>query len=151
MGALTGFPSRLLRLRAEAQMTQKELAKASGISVPQIARYETGSSKPRMTALVKLAKALNVEVSSLEDAHDEPENMEIVLATTDGVKRSHLAVSREIYERISDKADELGVSFEVAFIALFEMAFNEKIGKTVDFQQVIEEVAAEQARLHPKA
>ncbi|GFM60376.1 hypothetical protein PSCICG_15360 [Pseudomonas cichorii] len=31
---------------------------ASGLSVPQIGRYEMGTSEPRMTALVKLAKAL---------------------------------------------------------------------------------------------
>lgn len=42
-------------------MTQSELAKRSGVSQVQIARYESGASKyPKYETLEKLAKALNI-------------------------------------------------------------------------------------------
>lgn len=55
----------LVRLRAIAGMTQHDLARASGVSIAQVARYETGVSTPRNAAIVKLAKALNVSTSDL--------------------------------------------------------------------------------------
>lgn len=61
-------------------MTQSGLAKASGVSHPQIARYERGESNPRMTALVKLAKALGVPVSKLTHEDEEPDSLEMKLS-----------------------------------------------------------------------
>ncbi|WP_258704727.1 helix-turn-helix domain-containing protein [Pseudomonas sichuanensis] len=151
MGAPTGFPSRLLRLRAEAQMTQKDLAKASGLSVPQIARYESGTSKPRMTALVKLAKALNVEVSALEDARGEPENIEIVLTTPGSAESTRFVLDQSQYDRVREKAAARGVSFEVMLFSLFEMVLTDQMGKPVDIDHIIREISAEMGQPLPES
>lgn len=60
------FSNRLIRLRAIAGMSQRDLAKASGVSIAQVGWYETGISAPRYSAIAKLAKALNVSASDLE-------------------------------------------------------------------------------------
>lgn len=59
------FSERLVWARAEAGITQRELAKKAGISVPQIVRYEAGKSMPRLGAALKLARALNVDAYDL--------------------------------------------------------------------------------------
>ena len=46
--------SALRAARAALNWTQKELADASGIAQPSIARIETGSAKPRTSTLFKL-------------------------------------------------------------------------------------------------
>jgi transcriptional regulator with XRE-family HTH domain len=99
-----GFPSKLARLRANAEMTQKDLAKASGISVPQIGRYETGLSSPRMTALVKLAKALGVSVESLQDHSDEPDSVSLILESTDG-RETPMVLSKATMEKLQDLSE----------------------------------------------
>ena len=105
-----GFPARLLRLRAQAGMTQKELAKASGISLPQISRYESGTSVPRMTALVKLANALKVDISLLQDTRNEPAALEVIIER-DG-HREILRVPEQDLNRLQETADAHGVSVE---------------------------------------
>lgn len=67
---LEPFPVRLVRLRAAADLTQQDLARASGVSIAQIGRYETGSSSPRAVAIAKLAKALNVSPADLAEVVD---------------------------------------------------------------------------------
>ncbi|RPN10271.1 helix-turn-helix domain-containing protein [Pseudomonas aeruginosa] len=57
--------TRLVRFRAAAGMSQRDLAKASGVSIAQLGRYETGKSTPRVAAITKLAKALNVPPKAL--------------------------------------------------------------------------------------
>lgn len=57
--------TRLVRFRAAAGMSQRDLAKASGVSIAQVGRYETGTSTPRVAAITKLAKALNVPTKAL--------------------------------------------------------------------------------------
>ncbi|WP_395599019.1 helix-turn-helix domain-containing protein [Pseudomonas sp. A1437] len=60
------FASKLVALRGEKNMTQQQLADAVGITPSQISRYESGTSKPRKTVMIKLAKALNVSQEELE-------------------------------------------------------------------------------------
>lgn len=49
---------RLKVLRAEAQMTQEELAEASGVSVDSIKGYENQTTVPLLETAYKLACAL---------------------------------------------------------------------------------------------
>lgn len=56
---------RLKRLRAERQMSQAGLAKASGVSREYIARLELGRQDPTLGTMQKLAKALKVTVGEL--------------------------------------------------------------------------------------
>ena len=47
-------------------MTQEQLTKVSGVPPPRtIQRYECGTSRPRLDAAEKLAKALNISVDQL--------------------------------------------------------------------------------------
>lgn len=106
-----GFPAKLARLRANAEMTQKDLSKASGISVPQIGRYETGLSTPRMTALVKLSKALGVTVEQLQDFESEPESMSIILEEPDGVELP-MTIKKTVMDRLQKASEESGEPLE---------------------------------------
>lgn len=141
MSAPAGFPARLLKLRADAGMTQKDLARASGMSVPQIARYETGTSKPRMTALVKLAKALNVEVTDIQDSEAEPETVELQLQNIETGESMPLALSKSMLDELEKEAVSRGVSLEVIFISTIELAMNENKGVTKSFDEIVIEVA----------
>ena len=59
------FSDRLKELREKNDMTQEQLAKVSGVSPRTIQRYECGTSRPRLDAAEKLAKALNISVDQL--------------------------------------------------------------------------------------
>lgn len=131
-----GFPSKLVRLRAEAGMTQKDLAKASGISVPQIGRYETGVSKPRMTAIVKLARALNVDASELEDADSEPEVFELSMIGQDG-SSSPVALPQSVIDWIQDVAERHGATLEATFAAMITFAKAKEDGLKVTYEDVL--------------
>jgi transcriptional regulator with XRE-family HTH domain len=56
---------RLVRLRKEKGLAQKELANRSGISPRMIAYYETEVSHPSLDKLEKIAGALGVSVPEL--------------------------------------------------------------------------------------
>lgn len=49
---------RLKVLRAEARMTQEDLARASGVSIDAIKSYERADSGPLLETTYKLAEAL---------------------------------------------------------------------------------------------
>ena len=59
------FNERLKELREKNNLTQEQLAKNSGISSRMIQRYEYGTSRPRLDAAEKIAKALNVTTDEL--------------------------------------------------------------------------------------
>lgn len=59
------FSERLLWSRSEAGLTQKDLSEQSGISLPQIVRYEAGRSKPRLGGALKLARVLKMDAYDL--------------------------------------------------------------------------------------
>ncbi len=61
----TGFGENLKRIREEKGLTQKELAKLSGVSERMIQRYENGFTNPRLEAGKRIAQALNVSVHDL--------------------------------------------------------------------------------------
>ncbi len=56
---------RLTYLRAEREMTQRELATAASIGVVTISRIENGGYVPQAKTLQRLARALNVTVQDL--------------------------------------------------------------------------------------
>lgn len=65
----TSFAERLLYWRSRLQLTQLELANLSGVSLPQLTRYEAGKSTPRLGAVMKLADALEIKVEDLTPKH----------------------------------------------------------------------------------
>lgn len=56
---------RILWLRKQKNMTQRELAEASGTLQQQIALIEGGRSDPRLSTLWKIAKAFDTDVAGL--------------------------------------------------------------------------------------
>jgi len=53
----------LLRLRLEQNMTQTDLAEKSGLKQSAIARLESEEVLPKLTTLLKLAKALDANIN----------------------------------------------------------------------------------------
>ena len=62
---MSKFINRVKELMEKNQISQKDLAKLSGISESSISRYLSGSKEPRMDILTNIAKALNTTVSYL--------------------------------------------------------------------------------------
>ncbi|WP_083853180.1 helix-turn-helix domain-containing protein [Pseudomonas sp. Ag1] len=94
------FAERLLWARSEAGLTQKDLSEQSGISQPQIVRYEAGRSKPRLGGALKLARVLKM------DAYDL---MPELKKTT---KEIEIQLSAEEAEQFDTEAEKLGISTE---------------------------------------
>ena len=63
----TPFGEMLKKLRAEAGLTQKQLADMSGVGQNTIARYELGQREPSLAAGQALAKALGVSCEVFAD------------------------------------------------------------------------------------
>ncbi len=57
--------NKLIALRKKKGLSQRGLAKRSGITNVTIARIETGVYDPRLSTLRRLAKALRVRVADL--------------------------------------------------------------------------------------
>ncbi len=58
---------RLKELRAEKGFTQESLAYEADITLSQIARIETVNANPTVSTIFKIARTLNVPVSTLFD------------------------------------------------------------------------------------
>lgn len=119
-------------------MTQKDLAKASGVSVPQIARYETGTSKPRMTAITKLAKALEVDIEELINAN-EPETVELLGFSGENGDEfwQSFSLPKSVMEAAQKEADKLGVSFEVFLTSVMMHRVLQKDGEDPNFLEIL--------------
>lgn len=59
------FASKLKKAREKTGFTQREVAKETGISQPNIARYETGALEPNLETLGILADFYGVSVDWL--------------------------------------------------------------------------------------
>lgn len=59
------FAAMLRSKRAEADISQEELAEASGVSLTAIKLYESGSSGPLFETVCKLSKALGCTPNDL--------------------------------------------------------------------------------------
>lgn len=59
------FNEKVRELMKDADITQKELSKKSGVSEASLSRYLSGSLKPRMDIVINVAKALGVSPSEL--------------------------------------------------------------------------------------
>ena len=55
--------ARLVELRKEAGLSQRDLARLTGMKQPQIARYETGDKSPRLDTFIRILEALNYKIT----------------------------------------------------------------------------------------
>ena len=61
-----------VRHRKEKKLTQEEVARRSGVSRPNIARFESGRYNPSLEMMVRMAAALDMRVRiSLEEKEEE--------------------------------------------------------------------------------
>ena len=67
------FSERLLQLRKEKNITQKQLASALNLSAVGIQNYEGGRRKPAYDILIALADYFNVSLDYLVGRSDVPE------------------------------------------------------------------------------
>ena len=64
----SGRPSSLAALRADAGMTQKELADAVGVWQGRVSEWESGRREMSATACMKVARALGVDPGMIVEA-----------------------------------------------------------------------------------
>ncbi len=66
------FPTRILELKKEKNLLQKDIANASGVTVRNYQRYEKGEQQPTLPVLLKLADYFNVSLDYLVGRSDDP-------------------------------------------------------------------------------
>lgn len=89
------FKDRLKQARMNAGLTQRDLAKLTGMTERSIQNYEAGTRKPQhMDVIEKLAQALNVTVCDLSDNADA--------YVMDAYKKGGSKAAREVSELVSD-------------------------------------------------
>lgn len=59
------FAQNAVRARREQRLTQEEVSDRSGIHVTEVSRIERGLRDPRVTTLLRLARALDVSPADL--------------------------------------------------------------------------------------
>jgi len=87
--------SRIKEIRKQKGLTQKQLGDLCGMADSAIRRYENGNANPKIETLKKIAAALEVPVSLLDDTLSFMEDME----TTKSRKILAYTVINELYNR----------------------------------------------------
>lgn len=70
---MTTLSDRLIQLKKERSLLQKDIAKAVDLSVMGYQRYENGTRQPTTDTLQKLADYFNVSTDYLLGRSDNPE------------------------------------------------------------------------------
>jgi transcriptional regulator with XRE-family HTH domain len=132
------FADKLIRLRTQKGLTQRELAAMVGVSWSQISKYESGKSKPRKKALWALEEALGCagELS--------------VFLESDEVS---VPVPAELYKRLEEAASEAGMDmteYGPFFLTrLISWSHDELLGLRQPSIYTPEEIVKAQARMKP--
>lgn len=69
---LETFSNRLIQLKTERNLLQKDIAKNSGLSLRTYQYYEKGEREPSMSALVALANLFDTSIDYLIGRSDCP-------------------------------------------------------------------------------
>jgi transcriptional regulator with XRE-family HTH domain len=99
--------SRLRQLRSTRGWSQADLAAASGVSLRQITRLESGLSNPKPSTLRALAAGLNSEIAEIAQGHSQEEIEEIVAANSCSVCGSPLVARTFVDNEYGDEEFEL--------------------------------------------
>ena len=68
------FSFRLRDVRAASRLTQRHLARRSGLHNTEISKLERALTDPRLSTVVRLARGLDVPTSTLvEDRYQDPQ------------------------------------------------------------------------------
>lgn len=106
------FGERLRQLREQRFLSQRDLAKAVGIEVAQISRYERGLYMPSAETLVDLARVLRVGVGRLLVGEDEGSPI-----TDEPIRDISLLERFRDLEKLSRKDREIVIALIDAVIA----------------------------------
>lgn len=95
---LVKIGNRIQQCRANAKMTQEEVAEIMGISQKHLSRIEKGYHNPHFDMIISLAKVLNVPIDAfVEDFADDNTNIFLRLISEDiqGMSRQQIEMLRE--------------------------------------------------------
>ena len=67
------FPERIIQLKAEQGILQKDIAEAIGISVRNYQRYEKGEQQPTLPVLLRIADYFGISLDYLTGRTDNPQ------------------------------------------------------------------------------
>lgn len=67
------FPERIIQLKSERRLLQKDIASSIGLSLRAYQYYEKGQKEPTLSVLVRLADYFNVSLDYLVGRSDDPE------------------------------------------------------------------------------
>lgn len=71
------FGNKILELRKQCNLSQSELAEMVGVTNKAVSKWETGSSKPKINVIRKLAALFKIDVNELLSARDEDKKMKL--------------------------------------------------------------------------
>lgn len=107
--AAAEFAGRLAKLRAEANLSQSELAEKSGLPPSAISHFEKKRRLPSYENLLRLADALNISIDFLLGRADNPQGLGPL---TDQINRDFQKMSAEDQELMADMAARLAARNE---------------------------------------
>lgn len=98
------FPSRLRQALQEANITQSELSKITGLPKSGISQYLSGIYEPKQKAIYLIAKALNVSEAFLMglDEHLSTHTQELI--------KKYTALNNEGQDKINEYMDDLSMN-----------------------------------------
>ena len=67
------FPERIIQLKQERKLLQKDIAAAAGLSLRGYQYYEKGQKEPTLSVLLRLADYFDVSMDYLVGRSDDPE------------------------------------------------------------------------------
>lgn len=87
----------LKRIREQRELSQKELAERSGVSIGQISKLEIGSQKnPQLETVVAIATALGVSMEELVFGTEGPNGMKYMLNAIETLSESRQSTIKEL-------------------------------------------------------
>lgn len=89
---------RIISARKKAGLTQEQLAATIGVKRAVISKYETGAIEPSISQLQKISDALNVSISYLLGANDDPDKSSFNSVAFDLAIREHIIQEKELIE-----------------------------------------------------
>mgnify|MGYP000540419868 CR=1 FL=1 len=67
------FPERIIQLKTDRDLLQKDIAAAIGLSLRAYQYYEKGQKEPTLSVLVRLADFFDVSLDYLVGRSDDPQ------------------------------------------------------------------------------
>lgn len=119
---------KIKNIRKNKGITQKKLSELSNVHVSQLARYESGKSKPTLEIIIKIANALNVDVVEiLSSSVDENSDDYISFVLSD-------EFDKVVQEQFKFEIKENHLEF--IYIILDEMGYTMKFDMTSNINDV---------------